>query len=83
METVEYKQNQSAQHTLYTVAKFAQRHEDFITEGGLRFQIFNAKENGLAASGAIVRLGRRVLIDEKRYLNWIESLQDNREAGKC
>ena len=82
METAEDKQNQSPQHTLYTVAKFSQRHS-FITEGGLRFQIFNAKENGLAASGAIVRIGRRVLIDEKRYLDWIESLQDNREAGKC
>ena len=82
MDTTEEKQTEAPPQTLYTVAKFSQRHS-FITEGGLRFQIFNAKENGLAESGAIIRIGRRVLIDEKRYLDWIESLQENKEAGKC
>jgi hypothetical protein len=29
----------------------------------------------LASFGAIVRLGRRVLIDEGRYFEWVESLR--------
>jgi hypothetical protein len=33
------------------------------------------KSNGLETAGAIVRLGRRVLIDEGNYFSWIESKQ--------
>ena len=60
--------------TLLTVNQFTERHP-FATQGGLRFQIFNAKENGLEKSGALVRLGRRVLIDEAKYFDWIENQQ--------
>lgn len=38
--------------------------------GGLRHLIFNAKVNGFNA--CIVRAGRRVLIDEQSFLNWLE-----------
>ena len=65
---------EAPQRTLHTVAEFAQRHS-FLTEGGLRFQIFNAENNGLAESGAIVRLGRRVLLDEPKYFGWIKGQQ--------
>mgnify|MGYP005670836367 CR=1 FL=1 len=58
-------------HTLYTVSGFAQRH-DFLTEGALRFQIFNANNNGLAETGAIVRVGRKVLLNEPKYFGWME-----------
>ena len=60
--------------TLLTVAQFSAKHS-FATTGGLRFQIFNAKENGLEESGAIVRIGRRVLINEEKYFAWIEGQQ--------
>ena len=60
--------------TLLTVRQFAERHP-FLSESGLRYQIFNAKTNGLEAAGAIVRLGRRVLIDEEKFFVWIESKQ--------
>ena len=62
--------------TLFTVSKFSEKHKVFLTEGGLRFQIFNAHNNGLASKGAIVRIGRRVLIDEERYFSWVENLQN-------
>ena len=55
-----------------TVQQFATKHPAF-TLGGLRHQIFNAATNGLAKSGAIVRNGRRVLINEPKYFNWLES----------
>ena len=60
--------------TLYTVAQFSERHP-FISQGGLRFQIFNSKENDLEKSGALVRLGKRVLINESKYFDWIDSQQ--------
>jgi hypothetical protein len=63
--------------TLYTVAQFSERHS-FISQGGLRFQIFNAENNGLASFGAIVRMGRKVLIDESRYFEWVESLREKK-----
>jgi|SaaInlStandDraft_6_1057023.scaffolds.fasta_scaffold504795_1 hypothetical protein len=59
---------------LLTVIQFSAKHL-FVTPGGLRFQIFNANENGLEKSGAIVRIGRRVLINEEKYFAWIESQQ--------
>ena len=55
-----------------TVTQFPTKHPAF-TVGGLRFQIFNADKNGLGASGAIVRMGRKILIDEAKYFAWIES----------
>ena len=63
---------------LLTVIQFSIKHS-FVTPGGLRFQIFNAKENGLEKTGAIVRIGRRVLVNEEKYFSWIESQQDKKE----
>jgi len=56
----------------YTVRQFSDNHTAF-TKGGLRALIFNEKSNGLADSGAIVRVGRKVLIDEEKFFSWIES----------
>ena len=54
--------------TLRTVKQFSAKYEAF-PEGGLRHLIFHAKENGLEESGALIRNGRRVLIDEDRFFN--------------
>ena len=69
--------------SLLTVAQFAKKHPAF-TQGGLRWLIFNAKPrvcslgqveaNGL--QDAVVRVGRRVLIDEDLFFNWVGSQQD-------
>jgi len=58
--------------TLSTVNQFAEKYPAFTT-GGLRAWIFNENTNGLAQSGAIVRIGRKVLIDEAKFFAWIES----------
>jgi hypothetical protein len=55
---------------LLTVAQFSQKHSAFPI-GGLRFRIFNEHKNGLAKSGAVIRNGRRVLIDEAKFFEWI------------
>ena len=55
-----------------TVQQFTAKHTAFNT-GGLLSLIFNEHKNGLAKSGAIVRIGRKVLIDEIKFFAWIES----------
>jgi hypothetical protein len=47
----------------------------FFSEAALRMYIFNASSNGLAESGAILRVGRKVLIDEGKFFAWVESQQ--------
>jgi hypothetical protein len=58
--------------TLNTVNQHIAKHPAF-TIGGVRALIFNEKTNGLAKSGAIVRIGRKVLIDEAKFFAWIEA----------
>jgi hypothetical protein len=84
METVVKSKSSEKVPTLLTVSQFIQKHP-FISNGGLRFQIFDAKNNGLENVGAIVRLGRRVLIDEEKYFAWIESQQNgnDKEVKSC
>jgi len=57
--------------TYSTVKQFSQKHEAF-PEGGMRHRIFHADTNGLAESGAIVRDGRRVLINEDKFFQYLE-----------
>ena len=53
-----------------TVKQFSQDNPAF-SEGGVRWQIFNENTNGLKESGAIVRMGRKVLIDEDKFHEWL------------
>ena len=67
---------------LLTVRQFATRHPAF-TESSLRWLIFQSQSrdsskgvipsNGLHV--ALVRIGRRVLIDEARFFQWVEAQQ--------
>jgi len=69
------------QPNIETVRSLAQKHPDVITEGGLRWEIFNADENGLKESGAIIRRGRKILIDVDRYFAWIYSDNQSFDAA--
>ncbi len=72
--------SQPQQPVFRTVEQFAEANPAF-TPAALRNLIFKAEPrkssrgeipgNGLAEAGAIVRLGRRVLIDEARFLAWV------------
>ena len=55
---------------LHTVRSLVAKHSG-LNEGGVRWAIFNARENGLADSGALVRMGRKVLLDEVQFLEWL------------
>ena len=58
---------------LLTVRQFSQKHPAF-PEGGLRFRIFHEETNGMKTAGVLVRNGRRVLINEERFFDWLTGL---------
>jgi hypothetical protein len=60
------------QWSYLTVNQLSEKHPAF-TLGGLRSLIFNESQNGLASSGSIVRIGRKVLIDEAKFFHWVQS----------
>lgn len=61
-----------AQSRLLSANQFSAAHPAF-SGPSLRWLIFKANENGLEQSGAILRIGRKVLIDEPRFLSWARS----------
>ena len=64
---------------LLTVAQFSQKHPAFPI-GGLRYRIFNEHQNGLAKCGAIIRNGRKVLIDEAKFFSWLINCDGNGQS---
>lgn len=58
--------------TLLSVKQFAQA-QPALSEGAIRWHLFHSKANGLEGSGALVRVGHRVLIDPARYVEWLRS----------
>ena len=77
--------------SLQTVKAFCERHSAF-SEGSMRSLIFKSQDsyaangqiiagNGLQQAGAIVRVGRRVLIDEQAFFRWIDSQSRSASVG--
>ncbi len=62
---------ESQERLLFTVPQFVLRHE-FISDKGMQLLILNSKNNGLERIGAILRVGGKVMIDEKKYFAWVE-----------
>jgi hypothetical protein len=56
----------------YTVEQFARRNPVF-TLASLRWMIFQRETNGLQDSGAILRNGRSIVIDEPAFFAWFRS----------
>jgi hypothetical protein len=51
------------------------RHHQWPSIAGLRYLIFNSKENGFAK--VIKRMGRTCLIDETAFFQWVDEVQVN------
>jgi len=66
-ESEECKTNNTSR--LLTVDQFSQEYPAF-SQGSLRFLIFEAKTNGF--DHVLVRIGRRVLLDETRFHEWVD-----------
>ena len=63
--------------SLITIRQFCQKHP-WPSEAGMRWLIFKSEENGLEK--CIVRIGRRVLIDEKAFFEWAGSYSNRRRT---
>ena len=71
----------------HTTKQFSNKYPAF-TEPALRNLIFKAERrqstrgeipgNGLIEAGAIVRIGRKVLIDEERFFEWVRQQNEAR-----
>lgn len=82
-------QTANQRRVIINVRQFSKRNPAF-TESALRNLIFKADErpganctipgNGLIEAGAVVRIGRKVLIDEDRFFEWVEA-QNKRGAA--
>ncbi len=70
-------EQQSDLYSYLTVNQFCDKHKAFKI-GGVRSQIFYAEENGLKESGAIVRDGRKILINERK---WFARLEAKNQRG--
>lgn len=44
---------------------------NWLTERSIRHLLFKAQSNGLAASGSIIKLGSKTLIDVPRFVEWV------------
>jgi hypothetical protein len=56
---------------LLSIAQFCERHPAFSV-GGIRSALFYRGDIAEQA-GAIARFGRRVLIDEQKFLTWVRT----------
>ena len=84
INTVYQPIEQRSTYRYKTVEQFS-NDNPFFTASALRNLIFKADErqtsngeiagNGLLQCGAIIRIGRKVLINEDRFFQWIESHQ--------
>jgi hypothetical protein len=81
--------------THYRVKEFVQLPEfSFLTEGALRHLIFYSQPrysasgemlpgNGLDEAGAILRMGRNILIDAGRFRQWMLSSRTTGNTPQC
>ncbi|GGA75583.1 hypothetical protein GCM10011521_12190 [Arenimonas soli] len=58
--------------TLSRVSQIAQ--DTGTTEAQWRWWIHRAQENGLASSGALIRIGRSVFLDREKAAAWLQQL---------
>jgi hypothetical protein len=68
-------EQQTALYSYLTVNQLCEKHKAFKI-GGVRSQLFNSDKNGLKESGAVVRSGRKILINEPKWFSWLESSQN-------
>ena len=57
---------------IFSPRQFAKRNP-YFTEKSLRWMIFKAAENGLDESGALLRNGRHIAIDEQVFFQWFRA----------
>ena len=67
------------ERNLKSVAQFAT--DSPFTSGQIRWWLFNAANNGLAAQQACIRIGRRVYIDTIAFDRWVSAQNPKGQAA--
>lgn len=90
MQNSEATPANTAAPAVFTVEQFAARNPAF-TEAALRNMVFKAEPrhtsrgeipgNGLRECGAVLRLGRKVLLDEAKFFEWLRRQNGERRAA--
>lgn len=70
----------STRRRLVTARQFCDRHQAF-SSGSLRHLLFHRDTNGL--SSAVIKLGRRLLIDEDAFFEWLERQEVGRDESNA
>lgn len=52
-----------------------------FSESSLRWMVFQEASNGLRDTGAVIRLGRRVLIDIDRFDDWLTQHESRKQVA--
>lgn len=73
------KQEEPLQTRLISCADWP-KHHPWPPIGGLRYLIFHAKKNGFEK--VFKRVGRRILIDERKFFEFVEEKNLERERVK-
>lgn len=60
-----------ANNTRYIPVPNWNNHHDWPRNGGLRNLIFNRKTNGFDQFNVITKVGRRILINEAAFFEWV------------
>lgn len=75
------KENKESQNSRLIPLTEWPKHHTWPPLGGLRHLVFNGEANGF--NRVIRRIGRRVLIDEGAFFEWVESHnQSNNPIGR-
>jgi hypothetical protein len=56
---------------LITVAELAKRYPTILSVGGIRVWLRQRNENNLQESGAIIKISRKLYIDEPKFIDWL------------
>ena len=65
-------EQQAFLYSYLTVNQFCEKHNAFKI-GGVRALLFDSDNNGLKESGAVVRCGRKIYINEPKWFSWLEA----------
>ena len=71
---VEVKREESVRRRIFTIKRFAERHDGFLTESMIRWQIHKKDPEFMKC---IFKMGYRVLIDEDKFFEYHERKNDN------
>ncbi len=62
---------QSPLAALTTPEALVKKYPETFKKGGVRSWIFSEEINGLKTSGAIIRVGRKIFLDETKLFAWL------------